>query len=42
MKSTMDFFPVIEIRSVDVAQNEKDMPEQCCRFQFMDRENAPN
>ena len=41
MKSTMDFFPVIKTRLVGVTKNGKDTPEQCCRSELMDRENAP-
>ena len=42
MKSTMDFFPVIKTRLVGVKKKGKDTPEHCCRFELMERENAPN
>ena len=42
MKSTMDFFPVIKTRLGGVTKNGKDTPENCCRYELMDRENAPN
>ena len=42
MKSTIDFFRVIKTRLVSVTKNDKDTPEQCCRFELMDRKNAPN
>ena len=42
MKITIDFFPVIKPRLVGVTKNDKDTPEQCSRFELMDRENAPN
>ena len=40
MKNTIDFFPVIKTR-VGVTKNDKDTPEQCCRFELMDRKNVP-
>ena len=40
MKSTMDFFPIIETRSVGVTENDTDTPGRSCRFELMDRENA--
>ena len=42
MKSTIDFFPVIKTRLISVTRNDKDTPEQCCRFELMDCEDAPN
>ena len=38
----MPFFPIVRTRLVGVTKNDKDTPEQCCRFELMDRGNAPN
>ena len=40
--SLMDFSLVIKTRSVSVTKNGKDTPEQCCRSELIDRENASN
>ena len=42
MESTIDFFPVMKTRLVGVTENDTDTPGWSCRFDLMDRENAPN
>ena len=41
IKSTIDFFPGIKTRLVGVTENDTGTG-QSCRFELMDRENAPN
>ena len=42
MKSTTDFFSSYQTRLVGVTENDADTPGRSCRFELMDRENAPN
>ena len=41
-KSTIYVFSVIKTRLVGVTENDTDTHVRSCRFELMDRENAPN
>ena len=41
IKSTTELFPDSKTRLVEATKNDNHTSELCCRFELMDRENAP-